>query len=54
MVLPHKEPLAPDLKRALERLGIELMRFKLSHDEAIIFNRAAAVAIDKLTLLGEL
>lgn len=27
MVLPHKEPIAPDLKGALDRLGIELMHF---------------------------
>lgn len=36
MVLPHKEPIAPDLKEALDRLGIELMHFKLTDDEAII------------------
>lgn len=36
MILPHKEPIAPDLKRALDRLDIELMHFKLSDDEAII------------------
>jgi len=36
MVLPDKEPIASDLERALERLGIELVNFELSDDKAII------------------
>ena len=36
MVLQYKEPIAPDQKGALDRLDIELIRFKLNDDEAII------------------
>ena len=36
LVLPHKEPLASDLKDALQRLGIELLRFKLDKEKAKI------------------
>lgn len=36
MVLPHKEPIAPDLKDALQRLGIELLWFKLGEEKATI------------------
>lgn len=36
MVLPHKEPIAPDLNDALQRLGIELLKFKLDAQAATI------------------
>jgi len=36
MVLPQKEPIATDLKEALKRLNIELLRFKLDEDAATI------------------
>jgi hypothetical protein len=36
MVLPDKEPLASDLKDALKRLGIELLKFKLDKEKATI------------------
>jgi hypothetical protein len=36
MVLPQKEPIATDLKEALKRLNIELLRFKLNEDAATI------------------
>ncbi|MBX9915629.1 MAG: hypothetical protein K2Y07_00040 [Nitrosomonas sp.] len=36
MVLPHDEPIASDLKDALQRLGIELLRFKLDEHKATI------------------
>jgi hypothetical protein len=36
IVLPHKEPIASDLKDALQRLCIELLRFKLDEQKAII------------------
>lgn len=36
MVLPQKEHVAPDLKRALQRLNIELLKFKLNAKEATI------------------
>ncbi len=36
IVLPHKEPIAADLKDALQRLGIELVKFKLDEQKATI------------------
>lgn len=36
IVLPQKEPIAPDLKEALQRLNIELLRFKLDEQAATI------------------
>lgn len=36
IVLPHKEAIAADLKEALERLGIELLKFKLDEQKATI------------------
>ena len=36
MVLPNQEPIAQDLKEALERLDIEILHFKLTEDKAII------------------
>jgi hypothetical protein len=36
MVLPQKEPIAPDLKEALQRLHIELLNFKLDEKTATI------------------
>lgn len=36
IVLPHKESIATDLKNALDRLGIELLNFKLDEEKAII------------------
>lgn len=36
MVLPYKEPLASDLKDALQRLGIDLLKFKLDKEKATI------------------
>lgn len=36
MVLPDDEPIASDLKDALQRLGIELLRFKLDEHKATI------------------
>jgi hypothetical protein len=36
IVLPHKEAIAADLKEALERLGIELLKFKLDERKATI------------------
>lgn len=36
IVLPHKEPIAADLKDALKRLGIQLLKFKLNKQKAII------------------
>lgn len=36
MVLPDKEAVTDDLKNALERLGIELLRFKLDEEKASI------------------
>lgn len=37
VVLPQKDSLASDLKEALERLGIELVRFGLDEERAMIF-----------------
>ncbi len=36
IVLPHKESIAPDLKGALQRLGIELVKYKLDEQKATI------------------
>jgi hypothetical protein len=36
IVLPHKEPIAADLTVALQRLGIELVRFELDEQDATI------------------
>lgn len=36
MVLPQREPIAPDLKEALQRLNIELLNFKLDEKKATI------------------
>ena len=36
IVLPHKESIATDLKNALDRLGIQLLNFKLDEEKAII------------------
>lgn len=36
MVLPHNETIAPDLKEALQRLNIELLKFKLDEKAATI------------------
>lgn len=36
IVLPHKEAIAADLKEALERLGIDLLKFKLDEQKATI------------------
>jgi hypothetical protein len=35
-VLPHREPIAPDLTNALKRLGIDLLRFRLGKVKATI------------------
>ncbi|MBL8370856.1 MAG: hypothetical protein JNK28_05660 [Burkholderiaceae bacterium] len=37
IVLPHKEAIAADLKDALQRLRIELLKFKLDEQKATIF-----------------
>ena len=39
IVLPHDESLAPDLKQALQRLGIELLRFRFDGDDVKIVQR---------------
>lgn len=39
IVLPHKEPIAGDLKDALDRLGIQLLKFKLDEENATIVGR---------------
>lgn len=39
IVLPQKEPIASDLKEALKRLNIELLRFKLDEEAATIVRR---------------
>jgi hypothetical protein len=36
IVLPHNEPIAADLKNALKRLGIQLLKFKLNKQKATI------------------
>jgi len=36
MVLPQKEPIASDFKKALKRLNIELLRFKMDEDAVAI------------------
>jgi hypothetical protein len=36
IVLPHEDPIAPDLREALDRLGLQLLRFKLSESNATI------------------
>ena len=36
LVLPQREPIAPDLKEALQRLNIELLKFKLDKKAATI------------------
>ena len=36
IVLPHKQPIAPDLKYALQRLSILLVKFKLDEQKATI------------------
>ena len=36
MVLPDKEPIAYDLKDALQRLGIELLKFRLGKEKVTI------------------
>jgi hypothetical protein len=39
-VLPHDSPVAPELKQALERLGIELLTFRLDEKNVSIVNNA--------------
>lgn len=36
LVLPHNEPIAADLKNGLQRLGIELVKFKLDEQSVTI------------------
>jgi hypothetical protein len=36
IVLPHKEAIASDLEDALQRLSIELLKFKLDEQKATI------------------
>jgi len=36
IVLPHKDPIAPDLREALDRLGLQLLRFTLGESKASI------------------
>jgi hypothetical protein len=38
IVLPHKEAIADDLSEALQRLGIELLRFNLDEEKATIID----------------
>lgn len=38
IVLPHKEPIAADLKDALKRLGIQTLKFKLDKQKATILD----------------
>ncbi|MFW6854901.1 hypothetical protein ACODYM_26775 [Burkholderia gladioli] len=38
MVLPHREPIANDLYEALQRLDIELLRFCLDEEKAVIMD----------------
>ena len=38
MVLPHREPIANDLYEALQRLDIELLRFSLDEEKAVIMD----------------